>query len=294
MPDCLSGTNHLGIPIQSSNLALKNRFPALQEISSTTGIPIQVSKSQKIPLEDAKKTGNFSEIKLVQDEVDEEMLSIFMEEANELFPRIGESLRAWRANPDDKSVAQNLQRSLHTLKGGARMTGAMRLSEQAHQMESFVVQAMSNALHDAATWDELDNHFDRIGSTLERLRGGETTITGAKPETQKLPVEEVSVAQPAQPADAGRVVKDDVDEQLLPIFLEEAKELLPQIGNSINAWKEQPDDNTISRKLQRDLHTLKGGARMAGAMRLGELIHRMEGQVTDGMVDELARNDLVW
>jgi chemosensory pili system protein ChpA (sensor histidine kinase/response regulator) len=257
-----------------------------QEVTGKSGIfGLRAGGAKKTADEAAQKAAQ--EIKVIRDEVDEQMLPIFLEEANELFPKISEGLRAWRAHPDDKSPPNNLQRSLHTLKGGARMAGAMRLGEQAHQMESCVVQAVSIDNRDAATWEELDNHLDRIGSTLERLRSGESTIAGAIPEVQQLQVVEVAVAQSAQSADAGRMVKDDVDEQLLPIFLEEANELIPQIGSSIKAWKEHPDNNTISRKLQRDLHTLKGGARMAGAMRLGELIHLMETQVTQGMVDEL-------
>ncbi len=261
----------------------------------TTTQKLETTTQKLKPETTTQKLKSALEAKKVNDDVDQEMLPIFMEEANELFPKIGESLRAWRAHPDDKSLANTLQRSLHTLKGGARMAGAMRLGEQAHLMESCVVQAVSNPQDHAAALDELESLFDSIGNTLERLRGGEltTTITEAKPGTQKLKVQEAPVAQPEeQPADTGRVIKDDVDEQLLPIFLEEANDLLPQIGDSIKAWKQDPDDNTISRKLQRDLHTLKGGARMAGAMRLGELIHRMESQVIDGMVEELHETTL--
>ncbi|MGC2459229.1 MAG: Hpt domain-containing protein [Gallionellaceae bacterium] len=286
-----------GLPFGSESLASEQTAgppasektpPPLQEISRASGIPVQEAKDAREPLtEPAQKAGVAPEIIIVRDDVDERMLSIFMEGTNELLPRIGESLRAWRANPDDKSSAQDLQRSLDALKGSARMAGAMGLSELAHQMERSVVQAMATSHLEAATWDELENHFDIIGSTLERLRSGELTIKEAKPEIRQLQVVEVPVAQPAQPAEALRGVKDDVDEQLLPIFLEEAHELLAQIGNSIKAWKEQPDNSMISRKLQRDLHTLKGGARMAGAMRLGELIHRMEGQVSQGMADKL-------
>ncbi len=273
------------------------KIPVVQEMpSETTTQKLEgstESTTKKIPVAQAtsesttQKLKGALEKKNVQDDVDEEMLPIFMEEANELYPKIGETLRAWRTRPDDKSLANTLQRTLHTLKGGARMAGAMRLGEQAHLMESSVVQLVSNPENHAAALDELENHFDEIGNSLERLRNDETTIKKIESENQGLNVQEVPIAQSAQATDAGRVVKDDVDEQLLPIFLEEANDLLPQIGESIKAWREEPDNNTISRKLQRDLHTLKGGARMAGAMRLGELIHRMESQVTEGMVDDL-------
>ncbi|HAN54818.1 MAG TPA: hybrid sensor histidine kinase/response regulator, partial [Betaproteobacteria bacterium] len=76
-----------------------------------------------------------------------------------------------------------------------------------------------------------------------------------------------------------RSVVDDLDEQLLPIFLEEAAELLPAISIATRQWIANPTASEAPASLQRLLHTLKGSARMAGAMRLGELTHVMETQV---------------
>ena len=78
---------------------------------------------------------------------------------------------------------------------------------------------------------------------------------------------------------ARRSVVDDLDEQLLPIFLEEAAELLPAISIATRQWIANPTASEAPASLQRLLHTLKGSARMAGAMRLGELTHVMETQV---------------
>ena len=78
---------------------------------------------------------------------------------------------------------------------------------------------------------------------------------------------------------AQRVMRDDIDAHLLPVFLEEAEELVPQIGSDLREWKAQPQDRRIADALKRALHTLKGSARMAGAIRLGELTHIMESQV---------------
>ena len=80
---------------------------------------------------------------------------------------------------------------------------------------------------------------------------------------------------------AARPVQDDVDPELLALFLEEADELSPLIDASLQAWHKQPGDAQFARKLQRSLHTFKGSARMAGAMRVGELIHQMESRVTE-------------
>ncbi|MBU0620523.1 MAG: Hpt domain-containing protein [Gammaproteobacteria bacterium] len=106
----------------------------------------------------------------VHDEIDEQLLPIFMEEAHELYPQIGSTLRAWREKPEDEKLARNLKRSLHTLKGSARMAGAMRLGELTHRVEGRVEQAMDDARFDPALWAELDNYLDRIASSIEQLQ----------------------------------------------------------------------------------------------------------------------------
>ncbi|MFA6014015.1 MAG: ATP-binding protein [Gallionellaceae bacterium] len=81
-----------------------------------------------------------------------------------------------------------------------------------------------------------------------------------------------------------RKVRDEIDETLRPILLNEAHELLPKFFNILCKWREQSGaDNSLAEKLLRCLHTLKGSARMAGAMRLGELIHQVEGCITQAL-----------
>ncbi len=69
---------------------------------------------------------------------------------------------------------------------------------------------------------------------------------------------------------------DAVDAELFPIFEEEAEELLPQLAGQLREWTKRPSDNNSAAACMRTLHTLKGGARLAGAMRLGEMAHRLE------------------
>ncbi len=106
----------------------------------------------------------------VHDEVDDQLLPIFLEEAHELYPQIGSILRAWREKPDDAQLGRNLQRSLHTLKGSARMAGAMRLGELTHRVEDRVEKAMAGGELNAELWNKLDNYLDRIGNAIDQLQ----------------------------------------------------------------------------------------------------------------------------
>ncbi|MEG0052131.1 MAG: Hpt domain-containing protein [Comamonas sp.] len=74
----------------------------------------------------------------------------------------------------------------------------------------------------------------------------------------------------------GMDVVDIIDPDLFPIFEDEAVELLPALGASMRQWAQQPRDDGARIAVLRALHTLKGSARLAGAMRLGELAHRLE------------------
>lgn len=76
---------------------------------------------------------------------------------------------------------------------------------------------------------------------------------------------------------------DAIDAELFPIFEEEGEELLGELAIRLQDWARQPDDARQPAGAMRALHTLKGGARLAGAMRLGELVHRLESRIENLM-----------
>jgi chemosensory pili system protein ChpA (sensor histidine kinase/response regulator) len=80
-------------------------------------------------------------------------------------------------------------------------------------------------------------------------------------------------------ADADIEAVDAIDADLFPIFEEEALELLPQLAADMRQWVQHPQRRDLADACMRTLHTFKGGARLAGAMRLGELAHRMESAI---------------
>ncbi len=74
-------------------------------------------------------------------------------------------------------------------------------------------------------------------------------------------------------------VSDAIDAELFPIFEEEAEELLGHLATHLQEWARHPEDARAPAGAMRALHTLKGGARLAGAMHLGELVHRLESRI---------------
>lgn len=100
------------------------------------------------------------------------------------------------------------------------------------------------------------------------------------------PVESEAAAN--LPADDGAAALEDsadgvdaldfsvYDRELVDIFVEEGKDLLDHCDGLISELRDAPQDREVLAGLQRDLHTLKGGARMAGINAIGDLGHSIE------------------
>ena len=87
----------------------------------------------------------------------------------------------------------------------------------------------------------------------------------------------------------------ELDPELVDIFVEEGGDLLDHSDGLLAQLREAPNEREPLVGLQRDLHTLKGGARMAGIMAVGELGHVME-SLLEAVVDqrtELGRDGIV-
>ncbi len=110
----------------------------------------------------------------------------------------------------------------------------------------------------------------------------------------KPPPARVPVAALAADADDSEADRSEFDPEIAAIFSEEAVELLEAAEAALAAWNASPDDAAQVAALRRPLHTLKGGAHMAGIDAMGELAHELEslvGRIEIGLAsaDESAR-----
>lgn len=78
------------------------------------------------------------------------------------------------------------------------------------------------------------------------------------------------------PQPSGRLELADIDDDLLEVFLQEAAELLDHCDGLMTGVRSEVDVSEHLTGLQRDLHTLKGGARMSGLPPIGDVGHAME------------------
>ena len=105
----------------------------------------------------------------VADDIDEHLLPLFLEEAGELVPQAVSFMQRLHADAGDADATSALKRALHTLKGSARMAGAMIAGEIAHGIETRL-DGLGRAPDRAAWLDEMQQSFDRFTDRVERLR----------------------------------------------------------------------------------------------------------------------------
>jgi len=106
----------------------------------------------------------------VKDEIDPDLLQVFVEEAGADLPQLGEALHRWSLEPKDLSPVPGLLRQLHTLKGSARMTGAMNLGEVMHHLETSIESALNLSEIPPVLFDRLLGSYDRAMHLFERLQ----------------------------------------------------------------------------------------------------------------------------
>ncbi|MGB4062657.1 MAG: Hpt domain-containing protein [Azonexus sp.] len=137
---------------------------------------------------------------LLNDELDEQLLPIFLEEAVDLTRDLTTQVRAWRSDLAGDAAPHAIARLLHTFKGSARMAGAMNLGEATHQLEARVEEALRAGHVTPAFIDELENGCDALDQVVERLRVGPQEPVA--PESQETAAEMPAAAGQLPPVEA--------------------------------------------------------------------------------------------
>ena len=159
---------------------------------------------------------------------------------------------------------------------------AARVAEAAREAEVLRQRAAEEA--EAFRVAELRRieHEDTVRLEAERLAAEQARREQVEQETD----DEIGPARPLEIA--------GLDQELLDIFIEEGGDLLDHSDGLSARLRADPSDREALTAIQRDLHTLKGGARMAGIMTMGDLGHALESlleSVAEGRV-ELAGDDI--
>jgi chemosensory pili system protein ChpA (sensor histidine kinase/response regulator) len=182
--------------------------------------------------------------------------------------------------PADEQVVDLIDRSAQQIEAivgiinvpGSELPEWLQLLEEIEGQHGVLSGEMEQAAAEKAKEDA-----EEIDEPLEEL---EEPVATEEMELQPEAEEEVEevVASDDQEAEVitPTVAEVTPDPELVEIFLEEAAELMDGVDHALAQWGDMPSDREPVAELQRTLHTLKGGARLAGLIPIGDLAHVFE------------------
>ncbi|KQY86434.1 Hpt domain-containing protein [Pelomonas sp. Root1444] len=207
--------------------------------------------------------------------------------ARELEHALGRAQRAAGFDEADAELfvraADDIRRLLHQFAAGFLKPNDPDVLSRLHayqpQEESTTASAALDELpvpqlHD----DTLVGHLDEVHQDAPPTEPAPLAEPVEPAPVEPEPV--LAAATPAEPEpepEAG--LPDAIEPELYPIFEEEGRDLLQQLHAALRDWLADPADMGRSDACMRALHTFKGGARLAGAMRLGEQAHHLESAI---------------
>ena len=245
------------------------------------------------------------------------LYNVYLNEADEWSRQLGVDVGEWALETHER-VADATIHLAHSLAGSSATVGFQGLSDMARLFEAALQHLQRQGRGTPEQGAVLVGAADEVRRLLHQFAAGflkdpsEATLAALRevaespsPVTAPMPLETAlqtmqspATAQPRSmpipmplayaPAQADVMLDDDadvvhlpdtIDPDLFPVFVEEAAELLPQLGVSLRDWMHHTDDPAPRAATLRTLHTLKGSARLAGAMQLGERAHRMESEI---------------
>ena len=208
--------------------------------------------------------------------------------------------------------SEEVYRALHTIHGASRTAGISTIGELAGLMEKSLKLAISQKM---ALDHEIVALYRQGQHALSAMTAELVSTRRLPPIAEDLKVSFIALAEDfeeytveipaneAEPTDEfintltmmNGAVETEQDNELLAIFVDEANELLDMSDNTLHEWSRQKSDDdgaldySAVMELQRYLHTLKGGARMAELEEISDLAHEIESlfiAVIDGRVDK--------
>ena len=287
------------------NQRLDERLPVDAELMATIDaagerfaawiVELETGKADAVP---PAPTFTVSEapVKIGELTISPMLYQLYVEEAGTHVATLRQELSGAAAIP-----SRELIRAAHTLAGISAGTGFPTVQALAHALENVLVR---HSLAHLVPDDDARMLIARAAGALQGMVGAitERRPPAAEPELAAM----LEAHQPAAPApqEAPPPISplaerrqsrpaDEVDPQLAPLFLEEADELLHQLDADLRAWREAPQDQEIGQRMARLLHTFKGGARMCGAMGIGELAHSMETRIEQALSAGSAQPDVL-
>ena len=171
-------------------------------------------------------------------EFDAEIADIFVEEAAEILEASDTALALLVQNGKNIAPLEELQRHLHTLKGGARMAGITAMGDFSHELESLLMRVNQGGTGlDDEAFSLLQASIDELHRMREEVSTGSVAAPSAELMTRLTGVVEATMMTPA-------LLQNDLEK--LAAIVKEPVEISPEIVETESAappQAEPPVDN---------------------------------------------------
>jgi CheY-like chemotaxis protein len=195
----------------------------------------------------------------------DELMVIFLDDGKEILEKTQLLLDRWIRTPKDMRLIDGLQCELHTLKGSVNMVGIAPMGKLSHHLENILKQIHEGTVQPNTKVQQLvQQSVDELTDMLSAVR------SGAPLDSPSEFIEQLNEAALESEQES------EAPDELMEIFLEEADEILEKTQLLLERWITAPNDQQLIKEIQRELHTIKGGARMVGITPMGELSHHLE------------------
>ncbi|MFC5526681.1 Hpt domain-containing protein [Rhodanobacter ginsengisoli] len=108
-------------------------------------------------------------------EIDADLLEVFIDEAREILDHADGVLAQWHAEPAELSHVAELQRDLHTLKGGARIAGLVAVGDLTHAIETLLEKPIRDAGKTGTLIAALEASFDQLHALVQQVSQGQAS-----------------------------------------------------------------------------------------------------------------------
>ncbi|MDO9371869.1 MAG: Hpt domain-containing protein [Gammaproteobacteria bacterium] len=218
------------------------------------------------------------------EEIDDEIIEVFLEEAGEEIASITQQVQRWKEDNENQDALRTLRRSFHTLKGSGRLVGAAALGEFAWSFENLLNRVVDNTVSATPELIALvEEALKQLPALVEQFQGNTTPLTDIPALMERasaLSQPGVSVAPPVgaqtEAAPETRAAAPAIDPVLLDIYSRETAAHLAALGEFIERCQIEPAECGVNDSLVRTLHTLHGSAAMAGVPDIAALCDVME------------------
>ncbi|NRA41931.1 MAG: Hpt domain-containing protein, partial [Pseudomonadales bacterium] len=103
-------------------------------------------------------------------DIDTELMALFIDEANDQLAGIDASIAELQAQGDFAAAIEEMKRLLHTLKGGARVSGMAEVGDVSHDFETFVINAERDKQLDSPAFiEQVQEYQDNLTGLLKEV-----------------------------------------------------------------------------------------------------------------------------